>query len=60
MSENLHAFLRDDEGLTIVEYAIAAGLMTAVVALSFVFLAEAAENVIHTISHVLNNHRCCD
>ena len=50
MKEKLMKFLRDEEGLTIVEYAVAAGLITATVAASFGALGTAAENVITTIT----------
>jgi pilus assembly protein Flp/PilA len=50
MKEKLVAFIRDEEGLTIVEYAVAAGLITATVAASFGALGAAAEGVITTIT----------
>ena len=50
MKKKLIAFLRDEEGLTIVEYAVAAGLITATVAASFGALGLAAETVITTIT----------
>lgn len=44
--EKLKTFLRNEEGLTIVEYAVAAGLITAAVAASFVLLGGAVDAVI--------------
>ncbi len=46
MIEKLECFLRKEEGLTIVEYAVAAGLITAAVAASFVALGGAVDAVI--------------
>ncbi len=50
MKEKLRSFLRDEEGLTIVEYAVAAGLITATVAASFGLLGDAVELVITTVT----------
>ncbi len=60
MSETLHAFLRDEAGLTIVEYAVAAGIITFAVALSFTFLADAVEVAISTLNSYITRGRCCD
>lgn len=46
MIEKLKTFLRNEEGLTIVEYAVAAGLITAAVAGSFVLLGGAVDKMI--------------
>ncbi len=35
MKKHVLAFLRDEEGLTIVEYAVAAGLISAAVVIAF-------------------------
>ena len=43
------AFLRNQDGLTIVEYAVAAGLITATVAAAFFALGGTIEGVITTI-----------
>lgn len=53
MKEKWKAFLRDEEGLTVVEYAVAAGLITATVAGSFLALGQAAEGIIKTITGYL-------
>ena len=50
MIEKLECFLRKEEGLTIVEYAVAAGLITAAVAASFVALGGAVDAVIVLIT----------
>ncbi len=46
MNKKLKAFLRNEEGLTIVEYAVAAGLITAAVVGSFIALGGAVDGVI--------------
>lgn len=53
MKEKLLAFLRDEEGLTIVEYAVAAGLITLAVALAFQALGTAVGTVITQITAYL-------
>jgi len=50
MKEKIIAFIRDEEGLTVVEYAVAAGLITATVAGAFGALGAAAEGVIVQIT----------
>ena len=50
MKEKLKTFLRSEEGLTIVEYAVAAGLITATVAGSFGLLGAAVQTVITTVT----------
>ncbi len=50
VKEKLKTFLRSEEGLTIVEYAVAAGLITATVAASFGALGTAVEAVITTVT----------
>ena len=40
MKKQLVAFLRDEEGLTIVEYAVAAGLISAAVVTAFTLLGD--------------------
>jgi len=46
VKEKLKNFLRSEEGLTIVEYAVAAGLITLLVATAFEDLGTAVLNVI--------------
>jgi pilus assembly protein Flp/PilA len=49
MKTKLMKFLRDEEGLTIVEYAVAGGLITATVALAFTNLGAAVFVVINRL-----------
>ena len=49
MKMKIKAFLRSEEGLTIVEYAVAAGLITAAVALTFEALGTAVDGVLKVI-----------
>jgi pilus assembly protein Flp/PilA len=41
-----NAFLRNEEGLTIVEYAVAAGLITAAVVASFTLLGGTVDGIL--------------
>ncbi len=50
MIEKLKCFLRNEEGLTIVEYAVAAGLITAAVAASFATLGGVVDGVIVAVT----------
>ena len=50
MKTKLQAFLRSEKGLTIVEYAVAAGLITAAVAAAFVALGGAVDTTITTVT----------
>ena len=50
MIEKLRTFIYQEEGLTIVEYAVAAGLITAAVALAFTNLGAAVNAVIVLIT----------
>ncbi len=47
MKKKALAFLRDEEGLTIVEYAVAAGLISAAVVLAFTRLGATILGVIN-------------
>jgi pilus assembly protein Flp/PilA len=49
----VRAFLKDEEGLTIVEYAVAGGLITATVVTTFTLLGETVEGIISTINERL-------
>ena len=44
------AFLRDEDGLTIVEYAVAAGMITALVVASFTALGVTVDGIIATLN----------
>jgi pilus assembly protein Flp/PilA len=46
MKKQLMAFLRDEEGLTIVEYAVAAGLIAAAVVIAFTDLGKTVLKII--------------
>ncbi len=47
MKKKVMAFLRDEEGLTIVEYAVAAGLISATVVLAFTNLGTRVLEIIN-------------
>lgn len=53
MKDKILSFLRDEEGLTIVEYAVAGGLITATVVGAFQLLGTTVEGVITTITGYL-------
>lgn len=53
MLEKIKNFLRNEEGLTIVEYAVAAGLITALVAGAFQALGGTVLGIITTINGFL-------
>ena len=50
MKEKIKTFLRNEEGLTIVEYAVAAGLITVTVAGAFGALGAAVQTVITNVT----------
>ena len=47
------AFIRDQDGLTIVEYAVAAGLISAAVALAFTVLGVTVDGIIDGLNVAL-------
>lgn len=47
MKQKIQAFLREEDGLTIVEYAVAAGLISAAVVLAFTNLGQAVLGIIN-------------
>ncbi len=49
MKKHVTAFLRDEEGLTIVEYAVAAGLISAAVVLAFTNLGNTVLGIINQL-----------
>ena len=53
MKDKILAFLRSEDGLTIVEYAVAAGLITATVAGAFFALGGTVEGIIVAINGYL-------
>ena len=52
--KKLVAFLRDESGLTTVEYAVAGGLIAAVVVIAFINLGLSVNNVITYITGQLS------
>ena len=50
MIQKLKNFLREQEGLTIVEYAVAAGMITLAVVTAFQLLGGAVDTVIRAIT----------
>jgi len=53
VKKKLYAFLRDEEALTIVEYAVAAGLIIAVLIVALLALGVTVNTVITTINDFL-------
>lgn len=49
MKKHVMAFLRDEDGLTIVEYAVAAGLIAAAVVLAFTNLGQSVLAIINNL-----------
>lgn len=52
--KHVQAFIQDEEGLTIVEYAVAGGLITAAVVGAFTALGGAVEDKIEEITGAIN------
>ena len=55
VKEKVMTFIRREEGLTIVEYAVAAGLITATVAGAFFALGGTVEGVIVAVEGFITN-----
>ncbi len=53
MKDKLMKFLQEEDGLTIVEYAVAAGLITATVAGAFFALGGTVEGIIVAVNGYL-------
>ena len=53
MKDKIRTFLRDQDGLTIVEYAVAGGLIAAAVALAFQNLGIAVGDIIILLTNYL-------
>ena len=53
MKKKLHAFFRDEEALTLVEYALAAGLIVSAVAVALLVLGISISTIITSINTVL-------
>ena len=54
MKNKIMAFLRDEDGLTIVEYAVAAALIVLGVAAAFAILGATVEGVIVNLDNAVN------
>jgi pilus assembly protein Flp/PilA len=52
-------FIKDEDGLTIVEYAVAGGLITVAVAATFVLLGGAVNTQITALCKVVNGNIAC-
>ncbi|HZD54537.1 MAG TPA: Flp family type IVb pilin [Woeseiaceae bacterium] len=55
MKKRVARFLRDEEGLTIVEYAVAAGLITAAAVTAFTNLGAQVARIIGSLVTALTN-----
>jgi len=53
VKKKLHTFLRDEEALTIVEYAVAAGLIIAALIVALLALGGTVNTVITTVNDFL-------
>lgn len=53
MKTKIMKFLRDEEGLTVVEYAVAAGLISAVVVAAFELLGGTVDGIIRGLNTAL-------
>lgn len=53
LKQKLLAFLRDEEGLTTVEYAVAGGLISAAVVVAFTLLGANVDTIIRNIEAAL-------
>jgi len=56
MKTKVMKFLQDEEGLTIVEYAVAAGLISAAVVASFTLLGTTVDGVIQGLITAINTN----
>ena len=54
LKNTIRAFIHDQDGLTIVEYAVAAGLITATVAAAFFTLGGTIDGIIKALDGYLN------
>ena len=52
-------FIQDEDGLTVVEYAVAGGLVTALVVAIFTTLGTAVQTKMQTLCTALNNNVAC-
>ncbi|WP_347927596.1 Flp family type IVb pilin [Pseudomonas helvetica] len=56
---SVHKFAKDEDGLTIVEYAVAGGLITVAVAVAFTLLGGNVNAKITTLCQIVNNNTAC-
>jgi len=56
---SLLKFSKDENGLTIVEYAVAGGLITVAVAAAFTLLGGNVSAKITTLCQIVNNNTAC-
>lgn len=54
MKDKIMSFLRDEDGLTTVEYAVAGALVAAAVVTAFTNLGDAVTNVIDGLTQAVN------
>ena len=52
-------FINDEDGLTVVEYAVSGGLVTALVVAIFTTLGTAVQTKMQTLCTALNNNVAC-
>ncbi|APC15226.1 pilus assembly protein PilA [Pseudomonas frederiksbergensis] len=55
---SVHTFAKDEDGLTIVEYAVAGGLITLAVVAAFVLLGGAVNTKITALCAAVNGGAC--
>ncbi len=56
---SIRKFAEDENGLTIVEYAVAGGLITVAVAAAFTLLGGAVDTKIRALCQAVNNNVVC-
>ena len=56
---SISKFAKDEDGLTIVEYAVAGGLITVAVAAAFVLLGGAVDTKIRALCQAVNSNVAC-
>ncbi|ANI59008.1 MULTISPECIES: Flp family type IVb pilin [unclassified Pseudomonas] len=56
---SISKFAKDEDGLTIVEYAVAGGLITVAVAAAFVLLGGAVDTKIRALCQAVNGNTPC-
>ena len=59
MLKNIHNFIREEEGLTTVEYAVAGALISAAVVAAFTLLGQRVDVVIRAICAAINGGAAC-